>query len=150
MSLSSSPEIKNDSDLIVSDNIYSLTRKDLFFLKDIEYNVLKTKQIIFIRHGNSRCNSYKGTISQRRLDKNLLDSALTPLGRTQAENLRKELWDIDTIDLVLSSPLSRAMETASIIFKNRKIKILDILAEVVGGWGDVGQLYENSLYRNTY
>ena len=42
------------------------------------------------------------------------------------------------------------METASIIFKNRKIKILDILAEVVGGWGDVGQLYENRLYRNTY
>jgi len=143
------PQIKK-TELIVSDNIYSLTKKDLFFLKDIEYNVLKTKQIIFIRHGNSQCNSYKGTISQRRIDKNLLDSALTPFGRTQAENLRKELWDIDTIDLVLSSPLSRAMETASIIFKNRKIKILDILAEVVGGWGDVGQLYENRLYRNTY
>jgi len=97
------PQIKK-TELIVSDNIYSLTKKDLFFLKDIEYNVLKTKQIIFIRHGNSQCNSYKGTISQRRIDKNLLDYALTPLGRTQAGNLRKELWDIDTIDLVLTSP----------------------------------------------
>ena len=134
------------------DEITITERDGVFNVNDelIEYNVLKTKQIIFIRHGNSQCNSYKGTISQRRIDKNLLDSALTPFGRTQAENLRKELWDIDTIDLVLSSPLSRAMETASIIFKDKKVKILDILAEVVGGWGDVGQLYENRLYRNTY
>ena len=139
--------------LIVSNPTYSSTytinRTDLYFLNDVEYSRLKTKKIIFIRHANSKCNSYKGTVSERRVDKDLLDSPLTELGKTEALQLKKELWDSDKIDLVVSSPLSRAMETAGLVFPDRDIKLLNILAETVGGWGDVGLLYEDRLCRNS-
>ena len=63
---------------------HTLSRNNLYFIDDIEYSKLLTKKIIFIRHANSLCNSYKGTVSQRRVDKSLLDSPLTELGKTQS------------------------------------------------------------------
>ena len=130
---------------------HTIHKNYLYFLDDLEYSKLLKKKIIFIRHANSLCNSYKGTVSERRIDKSLLDSPLTELGKTQSLELQKQLLDIsDTIDLVVSSSLSRAMETAALIFKDRKIKLLDILGETVGGWGDVGQTYLKRLSRNNY
>jgi broad specificity phosphatase PhoE len=141
-------------DLIVSNPTYSsihiIHRNDLGFLNDMEYTKLISKKVIFIRHANSLCNSYKGTVSQRRVDKSLLDSPLTELGKTEALQLKEELWDSNKIDLVVSSSLSRAMETAGLVFKDRTIKLLDILGETVGGWGDVGLGYEERLSRNSY
>ena len=127
---------------------YKIRRSELYFLSDLEYRKLKNKTISFIRHGNSIGNSYKGTLTEQRLDKGLIDSPLTDLGREQASVLRGKLNN-NSYDMIISSPLSRAMETASIVFPNRKIKILNILAEVTGGWGDVGLEFDKRLERNS-
>ena len=127
---------------------YTIKRTELYFLSDLEYDKLKNKKISFIRHGNSLGNSYKGTLTEQRLDKSLIDSPLTDLGREQASLLKGKLNNNTEYDIILSSPLSRAMETASIVFPDRKIKILNILAEVTGGWGDVGLEVDKRLLRN--
>ena len=127
---------------------YKIKRSELYFLSDSEYNKLKNKTISFIRHGNSLANSYTGTLTEQRLDKSLIDSPLTDLGREQASLLKGKLNN-NKYDIIISSPLSRAMETASIVFPNKKIKILNILTEVTGGWGDVGLEFNKCLSRNS-
>lgn len=57
------------------------------------------KEVIFIRHGQSYANS--GT------DVNMVDSPLTSLGREQA----RKIIEINNADLIICSPMRRALET---------------------------------------
>lgn len=66
------------------------------------------KTIYFIRHGESEANA-KGIAAGAGMDVGLSEH-----GRQQAERVGKELKD-KGIELVVSSPLKRAAETASII-----------------------------------
>ncbi|MDF2600656.1 MAG: Phosphoglycerate mutase [Methylobacterium brachiatum] len=72
----------------------------------------ETTRIICIRHGESTFNA------ARRLggsDPGLLDARLTPRGQAQASEARERLRDIP-FELVVVSPLTRAIETAAILF----------------------------------
>ncbi|KNY23236.1 histidine phosphatase family protein [Methylobacterium sp. ARG-1] len=72
----------------------------------------ETTRIICIRHGESTFNA------ARRLggsDPGLLDARLTPRGQAQAREARERLKDIP-FELVVVSPLTRAIETAAILF----------------------------------
>ncbi len=63
-----------------------------------------TKQVYFIRHGESTFNAYKS---------DEIDCDLTELGKKQCENLGERLKDI-RFELVIVSPLARALQTFEI------------------------------------
>jgi probable phosphoglycerate mutase len=70
------------------------------------------EKIYFVRHGESEANVEKKFAGQKE------DSPLTELGREQARQAALDLLNYDyQIDRVISSPLSRAYETAQIINK---------------------------------
>ena len=64
-------------------------------------------KIWLVRHGQTNLNKYK--LMQGRTDEPLND-----VGRSQGDRARKSVEDIE-FDAVYSSPLSRAIETASIV-----------------------------------
>ena len=72
--------------------------------------------IFLIRHGQTDWNLNKKV-------QGFTDIPLNDFGRLQAEEIREKLKDID-FDLVVSSPLQRAYETAKIICENRNLEIL--------------------------
>ena len=71
------------------------------------------KEIYLIRHGQSEANIALD------LDKPnfYYDAKLTSLGKKQAQDTQKKLNNID-FDLLLCSPLTRALQTFSLIFPN--------------------------------
>jgi uncharacterized phosphatase len=68
------------------------------------------KTIYFVRHGESDANS------RRIMAGTVMDVGLTSKGRTQAKKAGQDLKD-KNIDLIVSSPMKRATETAEIIAK---------------------------------
>ncbi|MBP5455453.1 MAG: histidine phosphatase family protein [Paludibacteraceae bacterium] len=72
-------------------------------------------KLFLTRHGQTFWNVEKRMQGQ-------LDSDLTDLGREQAKALGKRLAD-EKIDVIYSSPLGRAMETARLIRGERDIEI---------------------------
>jgi len=72
------------------------------------------KRLLFIRHGESLLNRERCVQGQ-------LDSSLTERGIKQALSLLPELKNIK-VETLISSPLLRAKETATIIAKELKIK----------------------------
>lgn len=86
------------------------------------------KSLYFVRHGESEFNrAYKWAGSS--------DTPLTPKGHTQAKATGKRAWEKGLkIDAIISSPLSRAIQTAEHIaaelnYPKEKIIILDKLIE---------------------
>jgi broad specificity phosphatase PhoE len=77
---------------------------------------INTKQIIFIRHGQSIANKTEKD------DESVLDAILTELGQKQADswcnNSIINQKYLKKVDLCICSPLRRAMETASLVFRN--------------------------------
>ncbi|MCQ2195389.1 MAG: histidine phosphatase family protein [Paludibacteraceae bacterium] len=73
-------------------------------------------KLFLTRHGQTEWNVEKRMQGQ-------MDSNLTDLGRKQAEALGKRLAD-EKIDVIYSSPLGRALDTAKLIRGNRTIEIL--------------------------
>ena len=69
------------------------------------------KEIYLIRHGQSEANVALDLDSPNFY----YDAKLTSLGKKQAENTKNKLKNID-FDLMLCSPLTRALETYSLIF----------------------------------
>lgn len=67
------------------------------------------KRLYFIRHALSELNK-SGHFA------GITDTPLTDEGRQQAKDVAQQIKDLD-IDLIVSSPLSRALETAQIIAK---------------------------------
>lgn len=86
-------------------------------------------RIYITRHGETEWNIIRKMQGHR-------DSPLTELGIKQANWLSERLHDIN-IDYIYSSPLKRALDTASIIKGNRDIDIIpaDELKEIyLGSW----------------
>lgn len=92
----------------------------------VDQNLCKT--IYLIRHGQS-----EGQVARKqrrdRNDPSLTDCGLTSLGREQAKEI-PNLLDTTAIDLVVSSPLTRALKTAILGFPNHDVLILYELREM--------------------
>lgn len=88
------------------------------------------KTVILIRHGQS-LGQIASTREARRVDKRLTDCGLTKLGIQQATSLRNDnINNNGLIDLVVSSPLTRALQTALLGFPGKPILIAYDLREV--------------------
>ena len=73
-------------------------------------------ELLFVRHGKTNWNKEKRAAG-------LTDIELNDDGIKQAETLRDELKDTN-IDVIISSPLKRAVKTAEIINENHNLDIL--------------------------
>ena len=95
------------------------------------------KEIYLIRHAQSEANA---ALDLDALNIFYFDAKITPLGKEQALNAHKKLQNID-FDLMLCSPLTRTMETFSLIFPSpsSNTKILPIAREHLDHSCDVGR-----------
>ena len=89
-----------------------------------------SKELFCIRHGTSQHNNAYLFIGEQAFNK-YEDSKLLPSGYTEAQQLGRDWKKINEIELVIVSPLSRTLETATQIFKgtNTQIIALDCLIE---------------------
>jgi broad specificity phosphatase PhoE len=92
---------------------------------------METQHFYFIRHGQSVANSQRVIAGP--------DSPLSALGISQAKEAA-ELLRSKNIDLIISSPMTRTMQTAEIIaefinYEKSKIVVINELAE--RGFGDL-------------
>jgi broad specificity phosphatase PhoE len=80
------------------------------------------KQVILIRHGQSKANAAGSAAEVDHQSPQWLDAPMTALGRSQASSWSgvAPTWDVDE---VWCSPLSRAMETACRVFANVDVPI---------------------------
>lgn len=74
-------------------------------------------KILLIRHGQSTFNAHYEATGE---DPGHFDARLTELGQRQAEAARVQLAD-EVIDLVIASPLTRAIQTGLAIFGHRNL-----------------------------
>ena len=91
------------------------------------------REVIFIRHGQSIANVAP---ESARSSLKYLDAPLTDLGRQQADAwasnaAAKKAWDID---VVLTSPLIRAIETSARIFQQDDAVPIQLVAAAREGW----------------
>jgi broad specificity phosphatase PhoE len=77
------------------------------------------KPVILIRHGQSTFNLHYERTGE---DPGHVDARLTPLGEQQALEARAAVAG-DLVDLVICSPLTRALQTAHLIFGARDVPI---------------------------
>jgi len=94
-------------------------------------------KILLIRHGQSTFNAHYEATGQ---DPGHFDARLTELGHHQAKDAGKRL-EGEQVDLVITSPLSRAIQTGLNIFGHRDIPfhITCRHRERVESSGDVGR-----------
>jgi broad specificity phosphatase PhoE len=92
-------------------------------------------QIVLIRHGKSQAQG--ATSVARKKDASLTDARLSTEGIIQATNLTPIVAkNVAAIDLVITSPLSRALQTTQIIFeplgkeKKNKVIVHDLFREL--------------------
>lgn len=95
------------------------------------------KNIVLIRHGQSTFNAH---FEQTGVDPGHRDARLTDLGKMQAAKARDLLAERH-FDLVVSSPLTRALQTSQVIFKDRKLPfhVNDTHREWLEGIAEVGR-----------
>mmetsp|Transcript_37237 Transcript_37237/g.75100 ORF Transcript_37237/g.75100 Transcript_37237/m.75100 type:complete len:267 (-) Transcript_37237:63-863(-) len=93
------------------------------------------KLVIWIRHGHSEHNAEQeaAVASGRNVNaainhERFFDSPLSGTGRAQAEALGRQLRAAD-IELVVCSPLRRALQTALVAFPGRPLHVLEALRE---------------------
>lgn len=91
-----------------------------------------TKRIFLIRHGESMGQAAKSLGWNRQTDRRLIDCGLTAKGTSQAYGIRKLLssQDLQSIELVVSSPLTRALHTALLAFSDKNILVGYDLREI--------------------
>tara|TARA_S200000501_G_scaffold71745_1_gene63760 strand:+ start:336 stop:914 length:579 start_codon:yes stop_codon:yes gene_type:complete len=89
-----------------------------------------SKKLFCIRHGTSEHNVRFYEIGELAFNEKE-DTELLAKGIEEARHLGDNWKEIDNIELVLVSPLSRTLETATQIFKNKKVPMiaLDCLIE---------------------
>ena len=80
-------------------------------------NIDRPKTVIFVRHGESLAQTARKR-GLKRTDRSLRDCDLTMKGQSQAKGLRKLPCFTDGIDLVVVSPLTRALRTAKLGFQD--------------------------------
>jgi broad specificity phosphatase PhoE len=100
-----------------------------------------TTRFVFIRHGEARHNvEYEKHGESAYKDPNNKDATLTENGKSQVLaaviNIKEELGGLDHFLTVISSPLSRCIETALVFrdhIKFNQISVIDDLIECQGG-----------------
>src|SRR5579872_3226060 len=81
-----------------------------------------TKTIYFIRHGQAEHNVGASQYGEKAyFDKKYINAKLTDLGIDQCKNVTKLNLDVD---IVYTSPIWRTLETSTINFGGRDIKII--------------------------
>ena len=88
------------------------------------------KRLYLIRHGESMGQAARRLGMNRRTDLRLVDAALTQRGMAQAEQLLYYEEMQKQVELVVSSPLTRALHTAVLGFAEKPILIHYDLAEL--------------------
>lgn len=92
--------------------------------------------IYFVRHGQSEFNA---VFKKGDRDPMIFDAPLTELGRRQALKAREEIRDLG-IRHVVTSPLSRAIQTAQLIFRDEvPIEVMEGHHELLLHSCDVGR-----------
>ncbi|KAG7362077.1 methyltransferase domain containing protein [Nitzschia inconspicua] len=94
---------------------------------------LPPKRIFLIRHGESMGQTAKRLGWDRKTDRRLIDCGLTSKGTSQAYSIRKllgEKMDLESIELVVSSPLTRALHTALLAFPDKSVLVGYDLREI--------------------
>jgi probable phosphoglycerate mutase len=94
----------------------------------------KTTKLVFVRHGESEKNILK--IKSSTKDK----WPLTEKGRSHAETIAQNLSTMGTFDIIISSPILRARQTAEIISERLNLPIVfdDSIGEYeYGNWNDL-------------
>ncbi len=89
--------------------------------------------IYLIRHGQSEFNAAFTGVG----DPMIFDAPLTELGTAQARAARTEVAELG-IEAVICSPLTRAIQTARLIFPDRSIRVEAETREHLGHSCDVG------------
>lgn len=87
------------------------------------------KKILLVRHGATGYN-------EAELLQGKIDNPLSPSGRNEADLLAKRL-KAEKIEIIFSSPLTRAVETAEIVnrFHRAPMRIIDAFVEIdMGEW----------------
>ncbi len=75
-----------------------------------------------VRHAQSLANIYKNTYGVNPTDLSFTNSKLSDLGKYQIEKTRDEIIkNIGSYDLILTSPLKRAIQTCQLVLQNDKI-----------------------------
>ena len=111
------------------------------------------KYLYFIRHGVSQHNVLYHNLGKRVFyDARYPDTRLTPKGVQQSITLANTWKDINKIELVLCSSLSRTLETARNIFNHMNIPIfaLDILKEFPQGLQTCNKRTDKKILINEY
>ena len=94
----------------------------------------KTLKLVFVRHGESEKNTLK--IKSSTKDK----WPLTEKGMIHAKNIAQKLSCLEHFDIIISSPVLRARQTAEIIseYLNLPIVFEDLIGEYdYGNWNDL-------------
>jgi len=111
------------------------------------------KEILFIRHGRSEMNEHnhqpgKQWGAHSFVDPGLFDTRLSPRGVAQAKRLGRSFLEADPcVDLLCSSPLTRALQTATHVFDSGRVSpkkravVSPLCAERVYLSSEVGRLH---------
>jgi len=100
-------------------------------------------KILFVRHGQTNLNS------PRRMQ-GISDEELNDTGIKQADETRKIL-EKKKIDLIIVSPLKRAIQTAEIINSNMKKEIIIDKRIIEMNFGDIeGKIYHKEYWHMDY
>ena len=92
--------------------------------------------VYLIRHGQSEFNA---AFNESRIDPMIFDAPLTDKGRRQAEAAREQVLELG-VKQVITSPLTRAIQTALCIFDDiAPIKVVDNHRELLLHSCDVGR-----------
>lgn len=93
---------------------------------------LPTKRVYLVRHGQSQGQTAKTNGLDRKKDPKLLDCGITAKGESEALGVRKILGEdnYQSIELVVSSPLTRALQTSLLAFQDKNIILNFNLREI--------------------
>ena len=102
------------------------------------------KRVHFIRHAQSEHNARSEVAEDElavRRDPSLRDAPLTPLGQDQARVLKREVAALHEIELVVVSPLTRAVQTTLAAFAGHPAPRLvhDLHREHLQSFCDIGR-----------
>ncbi|XP_021288649.1 phosphoglycerate mutase-like protein 1 isoform X2 [Herrania umbratica] len=96
------------------------------------------KVVHLVRHGQAMHNVEGDKNREALLSQDLFDAQLSPLGLQQVAKLRKDVHAsglLDRIELVITSPLSRAMQTAIGVFgsdRHPKVMAIELCRDRLG------------------
>mmetsp|Transcript_42914 Transcript_42914/g.48752 ORF Transcript_42914/g.48752 Transcript_42914/m.48752 type:complete len:267 (-) Transcript_42914:32-832(-) len=105
-------------------NLQSPTSSSIFSTrKPSIYHSSRRKRLYLIRHGESLGQTANRRGLDRTRDPSLLDAGLTPTGIWQAQQLALDDELKQSVQLVISSPLTRALHTAVLGFREKNHRI---------------------------